>query len=401
MWSYFKGESLAFKSICAYMFVEYFRPQRIYTFLDFAPWAQMALILALVGIISDPKSRLKWSSQHTFVLLFTIAIHLSFLVAFDISYSKEYYIVFVQWIIVFYLITTIVTTKERLYILFLVIFVCSLKVAIGTTRIFAMRGFSFTKWGLVGPPGYFQNSGELAILMLTLIPFGFYFLKRSTSGINKWEKLLIVLAFICPLLTILGASSRGAQIAVLVQFMIIFWKQIFKPKVLILCLALSWGAWNILPEEQKERFTSIGEDKTSIQRTLYWENGWEMMKNYPVLGVGFWNFIPYYAAHYPQDMLYETAQLPHNIFIQVGTDGGFTALSFFLAIILISLLKKFPGKYKTDQNILFLMWKSNKIAIIGYLVAGQFVTVVYYPFLWIAISIQCCITVASLVDKRD
>lgn len=388
LWQYFRSESLAFKAICLFLFVVYYRPQEIYSVLGVIPWAQVAISLAFLGVFTDKRSRFRWSSGHTFVALFTVTIHMSFLVAFDLSYSLKNYVNFIQWIVAFYLITTIVTTKERCYFFFLVLFFCSLKIAIGTAKVFAMRGFSFEGWGLTGPAGYFENSSELAILMVSLVPFGYYLYNRKPTNLHMLEKLILLLAFIAPILTVLGASSRGGQLALVLQFAVIFWKRLFKLRVIFIVLVLAWGGWHVLPDKQKARFTTMGEDKTSVQRLLYWKNGWQIMKDNPVLGVGYWNFIPVYAAYHQEDMLYPYAELPHNIFIQIGTDAGFTGLFFFIMLSLIVLLKKFPKPNEPPDSLFRLLWKSNKLAIIGFLVAGQFVTVTYYPFFWIGISFQ-------------
>ncbi|WP_334013431.1 O-antigen ligase family protein [Alteromonas sp. S167] len=394
LWAYFKSESLAFKAISAYMFVEYFRPQSIFPIIDFLPWAQLFLCVALVSVFSDKKADMNWTRLHTVILLFAVSIHLSFLVAFDIDSSKRNYKFFIQWIIVFFLVSSIVTNRERFYSFFLVIFLCSLKIAFGTTRIWVSRGFSFTTWGLTGPPGYFQNSGELAILMLTLFPLGYYLFRYHAKDLNKLEKIVLFLATICPALTILGASSRGAQIALGVQLVIIFWKKLYKPKSLLLLAIVIWLGFNFLPDEQKQRFSEIGEDKTSIQRQLYWKNGWEMMKDHPVLGVGFYNFVPYYNTYYRHDILYSSAQLPHNIFVQIGTDGGFLSLFFYVGILLLSVTYRFPLKQinSVSDKILYAIWKGNRLSIIGFIIAGQFVSVGYYPFLWICLGIQVGIT---------
>ncbi|WP_240615583.1 O-antigen ligase family protein [Alteromonas facilis] len=401
LWAYFKSESIAFKAICCYMFVEYFRPQSIFPIIDFLPWAQLFLIIALAASFTDETSRLKWSKLHTFILLFAVTINLSILTAFDSSWSTEHYIFFAQWIIIFFIITSIVTTKERLYVFFLVIFLCSIKIAFGTARTYVFRGFSFTSWGLMGPSGYFQNSGELAILMLTLFPVAFYLYRNRATSLATWEKWVLIIAVVSPLLTILGASSRGAQIALAVQFTVMFWKKIFKPKALIMGGIVISLAWQVLPEEQKERFTSIGKDKTSIQRTLYWKNGWEMMKEHPALGVGYHNFIPYYTAHFPQDILYKNAELPHNILIQIGTDAGFTALLFYLLIISTILFTRTPKHLIScdDSGVLLSIWRGNKMAVLGFFIAGQFVTVGYYPFLWISASLHACLVFVANSSK--
>ncbi|WP_018983102.1 O-antigen ligase family protein [Salinimonas chungwhensis] len=399
LWTYFKSESLAFKSICAYMFVEMFRPQSIFTFLDFLPWAQLFLGLSLLGVFSDKQAKVRITGMHVLILLFAIVIHLSFITAYDIGWSTRNYIAFNQWVVIFFLITAIVTTKERFYVLFLVFFLCALKIAVGTARNWAFRGFSFTDWGLRGPPGFFANSGELAVLMLMLFPIGYYLYFAYKDDVRTWEKFILLAAMICPVLTILGASSRGAQVALVVQLAVMFWRKIFNVKSLLVIVVVAAIGWQVLPKEQKERFTDIGSDKTSIQRQLYWENGWEMMKKYPALGVGYFNFSPYFNDFYPQDMLYKRVGLPHNIFIQVGTDAGFIALFLFMMIIALALLKKYKVRISNqniDKNKLHKfyeeLWKAFKIAIIGFTVAGQFVTIAYYPFLWISISFMAAIS---------
>lgn len=394
LWTYFKGESLAFKSICAYLFIEYARPQEIFPIVDFLPWAKLFLFFSFIFIFSDPKAKLKFTGMHGLLVLFTLIINLSMISAFQIGWSIEYYIVFFQWIVIFFLITTIVTTRERFYIFFMVFFLCMLKVAVGTSKNWAFRGFGFTSWGLKGPSGYFENSGELAILMLILFPIGFYLYRSLRKDVRTWEKLVLLAATVCPVLTILGSSSRGAQLALLVQLVVMFWRQIFNPKVIVGVLIMGYVGWQVLPPEQKERFTTIGTDKSSMQRQLYWENGWEMMKDHPALGVGYYNFRPYFETYYPEDVLYDYAELPHNIFIQIGTDAGFAGLFAYLLIIATALLKKrmtfisnSNEKHKVDE-VYHYIWPGLKIGIIGFVIAGQFVTVGYYPFLWISIALQ-------------
>ena len=394
IWSYFWSESLAFKCICAFLFIEFFRPQSIFTFLSVVPWGSIFLGLAILSSFLDKDSKFRITKFHILILTFAVIVHLSFTVAFNIHFSQKYYINFIQWIIVFFVVSTIVTNKTRFYAFFIVWFACVFKIALGTAKVWALRGFAFTSWGLMGPQGYFQNSGELAILMLTLFPVAYYLYQRLKKDIRLWERLVLLLAVITPVLTILGASSRGAQIALLVQLILMFWKRIFRPRAFILIALVLWAGWNLLPAEQKERFTSIGEDRSSIQRKLYWNHGWDMMKDYPILGVGYYNFIPYYAAHYPDDVLYDKVELPHNIFIQVGTDAGFTGLLLFVSIILTSLLSKYPKSQShltKDEFIFYDMWKGIKLGVVGFTIAGQFVTVAYYPFLWYAVAMQVCI----------
>jgi O-antigen ligase len=166
-----------------------------------------------------------------------------------------------------------------------------------------------------------------------------------------------------------------------------FRKSIFRLRPLIGIIILSVSIYYLLPQEQKDRFNQAGDDKTSEQRLLYWEHGWEMMKDYPFTGVGYFNFIPYYEAHYSYDMLYPRAQLPHNIFIQVGTDAGFIALFFFLLLILYSFylsMRIYGAKGASARDRFFAAGLG--YGVLGFLIAGQFVTVSYYPFFWVHLA---------------
>lgn len=403
MWGHFIRDNISFWMICLYLFFEYFRPQAIYPQINVIPWAQTFLIAAFIGALFDRSVRWVSSPVNKWMVFFAVTIFLSSQFAYFPEVSREHYIDFYSWFVIYFLIITIVNTKERFYIFLMVFLFCSAKIAIGTSTSWASRGFSFTDWGLMGPRGYFQNSGELAILMLTLFPLAFYLLKElRQKQIRWWERALLLAFTAAPILTILGASSRGAQIALAVTVALMFRKHIFKLKPLLGVAVLVIAGIFLLPDEQKERFTSIGDDRTSQQRMLYLENGWEMMKEYPVLGVGYFNFPRYFSMYYPEDVITynERAELAHNIFIQVGTDAGFLGLGIFLALIISGLRIAFkPGGTENRDEVFSSIGRGLGYGLIGFTIAGQFVTVAYYPFLWIGLALIVSLSNACRVEQ--
>ena len=98
-------------------------------------------------------------------------------------------------------------------------------------------------------------------------------------------------------------------------------------------MLLAGVGYVLLPAAEKARFADIGKDTTSVQRLDYWKAGLKMIENHPFLGVGYFNFAPVYAAHDRAHLWHGKAQLPHNIFIQVGTDAGLIGLGIFLMLI--------------------------------------------------------------------
>ncbi|WP_434049289.1 O-antigen ligase family protein [Marinobacter salarius] len=239
----------------------------------------------------------------------------------------------------------------------------------------------------MGPKGFFQNSGELAIQMLVFWPIAWAFTHALKPYISRKLYLVLLLMPVTAIMVILGASSRGAQLALVCQLLVMNYRFVFRPRVLVSILISMVLIWNFLPEEQIQRFETMGEDGTSRQRLLYWENGIEMIQDNPVLGVGYFNFASYFEKYYPGDVLLGRAELPHNIFIQIGTDTGLLGLSVFLGLLLVAyrLGKRFRTNLCARED--GVIGRCANISLLGFIVSGQFVTVAYYPFLWIHLAL--------------
>lgn len=395
MWRFFKSETFAFWMICFYFFLEYVRPQSIYPILDFLPWAQIALLGALFGCFMDKSIRWVSSEFNFWLILFFVIILLSSVFAYVPSISYDNLENFYSWLIIYFLIINIVNTEKRFFIFLCIFFLASFKLSLSLSITWAQRGFSFTSWGLMGPPGFFQNSGELSIQMLVFWPMAWAFFNGLKPNLNKVQCLILLLMPVTAIMVILGASSRGAQLALLVQLILMNATSIFKPKVIVSCIVAFSILWTLLPQEQKDRFQIAGDDRSSMQRLLYWENGIDMLNKHPGLGVGYYNYVPYYESFYREDMLYEKAELPHNILIQVGSDLGYPALVVYLFFIFYSaykthVLRVKHFKHGGDGFVLSIL-KYLNISLAGFFVAGQFVSVVYYPFLWIHLAFLVCL----------
>lgn len=387
IWRHFKSESFAFWMVCAYLFLEYVRPQSIYPFIDFLPWTQLVVMGAILGCFTD--KTVKWVSSpiNGLLIVYFIVICISSYLAYfpEISFDNldKYYL----WVVIYFIIINVVNTRRRFFIFLCIFLLASFKLSLSLALTWAKRGFAFTDWGLMGPPGFFQNSGELAIQMLVFWPIAWVFASYMKPRVSRKIYLILLLMPITAIMVILGASSRGAQLALVVQLIFLNYRQVFKPKIIVSLFLSFVLIWVFLPDEQKQRFESLGEDGTSRQRLLYWENGVEMMLDNPVIGVGYFNFAPYFERYYPEDVILKGAELPHNIFIQVGTDAGFVGLTVFLMIICVILRASSSVEKEYRKSESFILGKYANISLIGFLVAGQFVTVTYYPFLWIHLAL--------------
>lgn len=127
-----------------------------------------------------------------------------------------------------------------------------------------------------------------------------------------------------------------------------------------------------------------------------------MIEDHPILGVGFFNFPPYYLEHYPTELYHGHAQLPHNIFIQVGTDTGLLGLWIFVMLIYRNLraakdIERACEANRCAPEFAPAVSRGLATATWGFVIAGQFVTVAYYPFLWINLALS--VSLVNIVTR--
>lgn len=402
LWAQLKQESFAFWMVCLYLVMEYVRPQSIYHHLDVLPWDKVIIGLAVLTLPLDPARHRVRDPANLWMTVFLVVILVSSAFATFPAISWSHWFDFVGWYAIYFLITNTVTTAER-YFIFLVIFlIANFKLSFFGARTWAMRGFSFTSWGLMGPPGFMQNSSDLSSEMLMFVPIAFelaLFVKPHVKRVTYW---FLMLGAVTGVMTVLGASSRGSQLALAFQGAWIAIQRKLKLKVIVGIALFIWAGYAMLPAAEKARFASAGTDNTSIQRFDYWRAGLKMIEHHPLLGVGYFNFAPVYALHDPSKLWHGRPQLPHNIFIEVGTDAGLIGLGIFLILILRNLkaakdIRRACANNNNAPGFAPSVARGLAITTWGFVIAGQFNTVTYYPFFWINLALT--VSLLNIVNR--
>jgi O-antigen ligase len=194
---------------------------------------------------------------------------------------------------------------------------------------------------------------------------------------------------------IIASSSRGALLGCAAVALWMVLKSRYRIRAVFGVALLAAFVVFALPPEQKERLNSMGDDQTSVSRKDYWKHGREMMADYPVLGIGYANWEDYHETNYG------VRALPHNVFIQAGAELGYTGLAAFVALIAATAWINWKTRKlaRTLPDGRFLHDAAHGLdgALVGFLVSGSFVTVLYYPFFWINLAL----TVALYNATRD
>ena len=367
--------------------------------LDILPWGQLALGIAVVAVLSEPPVRRPFRLLDGLMLLFSVIVLASLVTAYRPSYGFGLVSTFVNWVVLYYLVTRVVTSETRLLLFIAAFFLWSLKMSQFGARAFVGNGFRFRDWGVGGGPGWFQNSGEFAIQMVVFLAMALPLLLLLRQRLPRWKTaLLLGLLPGTALLSVIMSSSRGGQLAAAAVLGCLVAQTRYRLKGLAWAAVLLPALWFITPPEQKARFEQMGDDNSSETRLTYWRHGLEIMAEHPVLGVGYANWIPYYRQYYNP-----WGQVPHNIFIEAGAEMGYLGLISFVLLIAGTFVvnartrrmaRRLPIWGPFHRSLAFGL----DAALIGYIVAGFFVTVLFYPFFWVNIAFTSALYL--LVERR-
>lgn len=387
-----RGRTLSFWFTFLYIFFEYVRPQSIYTSLDFAPWSQIFITGAAIFVTLEGKARITAKALAFSVLGFTAVILASSATAVNSSVSFSFLNEWINWLLLMYVVGAGVKGRDELLLQLVGFMLWNLKMSQHGLRSWAAAGFRFRNWGVTGAPGWFQNSGEFGIEMCVFLPIVGFFTYAVWPHVSKATRLLLIGIVISALISVVGSSSRGALLGVAAVGL---WLVIRSPRRLqgiVLLAAIALLVAFFLPEESISRFREMGDDKTSTSRLQYWRDAFEIAARYPFLGIGYKNWISYYRANYNP-----LGELPHNFLIEGMAELGYTGLVCLICILIAFFVttanarRKLDPKSSSEHRLLWSMALGLDGAMIGFIVSGSFVTVLFYPYLWMNVALALAI----------
>lgn len=370
-----------------YLFFEYVRPQSIYEPLKGYPWASWILYLCLAAFFLEGNRFRPLNLADGALIFYTLVVLVTSFTAWSPAASRDGWVIWFSWMVVYWLITNILDTEEKFFLFLLAYFLFNLKMSQHGGRMWVSSGFSFRKSGITGSPGWFMNSGEFGTEMDIFFAICLMFVLALKPYWGKLKFWIITGTFpILAVIGVAGSSSRGAQLGLGALVVWLLSKTPQKMKALGSFVVVGALVLLLLPEEQKARFTEAGEDHTSQTRLTYWEHAREIIAERPVFGIGYHNWLPYYRSKYNPE-----GELVHNIFYEAWAEMGYFGLAAFVACILATLVinhrtRKLGKALGAHGRFALYMAHGFDGAMIGFLVSGMFVTILYYPFFWINLA---------------
>lgn len=167
---------------------------------------------------------------------------------------------------------------------------------------------------------------------------------------------------------------------------------------MVMILALALGTLFVLPAANKERMRSALDwenDPTASMRVTLLKAGMRMFRDNPIVGVGPRNFYVSYTRQYVRSEANPSPWAPHSIYLQALSELGLMGSVSLLALCV--LLLRLNARTRNHLLVSGLVGRRSfeyclavglDLALVGFLVSGAFLTVLYYPHLWILLGLS-------------
>jgi hypothetical protein len=370
-----------FIGLLLYFFVFYMHPPGKYwgAYLPEIRWTLIVAVLTLIGLFINEKQIGKWLSfpASKWLIAFGVLIVVQSPFVISFAWHKEYIILFMKMLILFFLMVTLINSKEKLYQVILVNVVCA-----GYIGYTALQNHSGGRFESAGLPSI-DDSNLLAIHMIPIVVLG-ALLFLSDAYDKKKYLILLPLAFVGNL--IIMTSSRGAIAGLLVAgcFILFFSVKEFKGRLIkwgiVALIALSFLSLDMIIDRFKA--ISPGEEggtveKSAGSRIVIIDAQFEMYKSYFVLGGGHRTTLLLSPDYIPEEYLTKTAiggvRGSHNLTMSILTDHGIFGGLIFFTLILGGIRQgvKISKNIEIDKNVRLISLGASG-ALVGVIASSQF-----------------------------
>ncbi len=392
------------------VFLEYVRPGSYLPVIDAIKINSMIPILVLIGTMfyKGPVDHKQFfeNSNSKWMLFFLFLLVVSIFIAEVTMYSYNTFKVVLGFVFWYYIIVRILTDRDKIKGLFSIFIISHVVLLMFNPQVVlnpATRSY-------IHGNTFLGDGNDFSLSVSIAIPMCLYLIQESKTVTIK---ALYILAFMLLIFAIVGTQSRGATIALAFIFLYLWWVGRKKFLGILFIVAVLAVVVNYAPPVYFERLNTIKNYETegSAQgRIVAWKTAIRMVKKYPLTGVGTGHFAVKLGREFrPPE--FGSENLPwltaHSVYFLVIGELGVPGITFILVILIGNFLRN-RHYIKDAQNSskenamsyrnLFVMLNGSLIA---FAVGGAFLSVAYYPHLYILTGIFTAVQLMYERDKLD
>ena len=399
----------AFYGLIGYAFWSYTYPEK--STWGFLPLHNLSYVMGLVLVWTTFMQRRRLFTNDNLnkaVIIFWFLCLASVVTAGMTDLALWQFKFFTRIILISLIITMLVDDRKRFryYLWAIVIFIGLIAARSGI--IGTLRGD--TGGASSGFQGVIGDRNFMAVILCTAIPIVFFMVSVER---NKWLKLLLLITLAGDVMALILTYARAGFAGLLAIGVFAILKS--KRKVLVIVLAIIIVPLFIkyfVTGTYTKRMGTIGEtarkegdvDSSVAGRLAAWKSAFEMIKDRPLTGVGFYNSESM-MEKYPDP---DTGRaLPgkaiHNSIIQVAAEAGVPALLLFLGIFVtgyrrLGKIKKLVSKGLVIHKEIWDYASMLQVSFVGYFACGFFVNAAFLDLPWHLVALS--IALGQIADKE-
>jgi len=384
-----ESSNILYYGLLLIFILEYIRPGTYWPFLIKAK--VYSVIPICVFILSLLATKGKFSTTEIFettngkYLLFLLSLTMiSLFTSDDASFANQIFTTCLGYIFLFFIIQKNISTIGQLEGAFIALIFCHIFLIIMNFEVISDPS---TRSYIKNSP-FLGDGNDFALSLCIVVPFCLYLLTNEHRRLKKTVYLFVIIMLI---LAIIGTSSRGGTLALFSVLLYLGVKSKKRVKWLmhmffIICLIFAYA-----PPLYFSRIENINnpQESSAQGRINAWKAAIKMAQDNPILGVGAGHFVRKYAMEYKGENFIMTKTAHSMYFLALG-ELGFPGLFFLIGFILSNLIKNEKiirqitkehtnNNYQADASLMIYL----NASLIGFSVAGAFLSVLYYPHIFI------------------
>jgi len=246
-----------------------------------------------------------------------------------------------------------------------------------------------------GPPDSpVDGNNSLGVGLTMVIPL-IYFLRQQSS--NRWLRWSLTASMLLCAVSVLGAYSRGAMLAIGAMSILLWIRSKNKVSILALAIVFALVAIPAMPEKWTAKMNTLEsyeKDDSAMFRLYTWETAYNIAKDrFPVAGGFEWESPKASAKYSPLPTL---VLVPHSIYFQVIGSQGFIGLALFLSFWLLVWQQcrwlRNQSLNKPGLEWMNLLGSMVQVSLVGYAVGGAFLDLAFWDvpyYLFSAVAAAC------------
>lgn len=389
--------------IIVWVVVSVMNPHRLaYGFMYDLPIAFLVSMLTLLSMMfSKEQKHLPFNTLSITLLIITVWMSITYIFA---LYPE---VAFPQWVkvmkILFMTFVGLMVLNSRTHLNIL------LWAIVISLAFYGVKGGIFTlmtggSYKVYGPPfSDVTDNNAISFALVMMLPL-MYYLSSSVKGPREnlvrwgWYASMALSTF-----AILASHSRGAFLA-LGAMTVFLWLKSKKKLQLGIVIGIAIPLLiGFMPEEWSARMSTIQtyeQDASSMGRINTWWMTFRLANAHPILGGGFQIYEPQSFAQWAPDPT--DIHAAHSIFFAALGEHGYVGLLLFLTLWVTAWRTGSIIIHMTKRQVR-LEWAGNmarmlQVSIIGYIVGGAFLSVLYFDVFYYII--MCLILLRSIVEKE-